>query len=304
MPGKVPPGPVPVNPAVRHTPVLAHSFPPCSGGSARSGGRTPTGRNRGRKESLFPEPLFGGFRPLIRGMSAFFHAIPVASRGIEVQTGGNPLFPASLFHQPAVGAGNAVIQSVDEEHRRRLLRHLSLRGTHLLQGRGWMSPQYFVARSPVGSMGRHGNDGINKHGKSGRAEMFFSGFSASSGRVRFHSVEAMAARWPPAEKPMTPMRRGSIPREEAFFRTILRAWRASSRGPGNFPRALLVPETRYFTTTPTMPCSAAQPAMRLPSFQWPGWHTPLPEKYTGPCACPADSIRRESEAGFALPLRP
>ena len=98
-------------------------------------------------------------------MSAFFHAIPVASRGIEVQTGGNPLFPASLFHQPAVGAGNAVIQSVDEEHRRRLLRHLSLRGTHLLQGRGWMGPQYFVARSPVGSMGRHGNDGINKHGK-------------------------------------------------------------------------------------------------------------------------------------------
>lgn len=92
-PEKVPPGPVPVNPAVRHTPVLAHSFPSCSGGSVRSGGRTPAGRRRGRKESLFPEPLFGGFRPLIRGMSAFFHAIPVASRGIEVQTGGNPLFP-------------------------------------------------------------------------------------------------------------------------------------------------------------------------------------------------------------------
>ena len=36
-PEKVPPGPVPVNPAVRHTPVLAHSFPSCSGGSGQAG---------------------------------------------------------------------------------------------------------------------------------------------------------------------------------------------------------------------------------------------------------------------------
>lgn len=129
--------------------------------------------------------------------------------------------------------------------------------------------------------------------------MFFSGFSASSGRVRFHSVEAMAARWPPAEKPMTPMRRGSIPREEAFFRTILRAWRASSRGPGNFPMALLVPETRYFTTTPTMPCSAAQPAMRLPSFSMAWMAYPLPENTQGR----APVLRTPSGGKVKLDLR-
>jgi len=98
-------------------------------------------------------------------MPAFFHAIPVASRGIEIQADGNPLIPAGLFHQPAVGAGNAVIQSVDEEDRGRLFRYLPLRGTHLLQGRGGMEAQYFVARSPVGCMGRHGNDGIDEHGE-------------------------------------------------------------------------------------------------------------------------------------------
>ena len=152
-PEKVSPDPVPVNPAVRHTWGLAHSFPPCSGGSARSGGRTPAGRSRGRKKSLFPEPLFGGLRPLIRGMPAFFHAIPVASRGIEIQADGNPLIPAGLFHQPAVGAGNAVIQSVDEEDRRRLFRYLPLRGTHLLQGRGGMGAQYFCCAFPRGLYG-------------------------------------------------------------------------------------------------------------------------------------------------------
>ena len=87
------------------------------------------------------------------------------SGGIKMQAGGNALFPAGLFHQPAVGAGYAVVQRVDEEHGRRLRRHLPFRGTQLRQIRAGGRPQNPAAGAPVGGFGVHGDDGVDEQGE-------------------------------------------------------------------------------------------------------------------------------------------